>query len=131
MDDLSDKSTEELSEKRIYLLNYSENTIKIYGKDAVIIIGTTDDKYIFIRLIISKDNIYENVVKVKRKKEEDSFHYILKLIKENKFRMNYSIKKNTTINKNIIYFEYNVVKTKRPLMTMKNFILSMKNLLYL
>ena len=96
-------------------MNYAENKIKIYGKDALIIIGTTDNKFNFMRLYIDKNNIYENIVKFKSKREEKPFNYILKIIEEKKYRMNYGIKKNQTINKNIIIFEYNLVKSKNPL----------------
>ena len=105
----------ELCFNGIYLLNYAENIIKVFGKDALIIIGTTEDKNNFIRLIIDKDNIYENIVKFKSRREEKPFNFILKVIKENKFRLNYRIKKNNTINKSIILFKYNIAKRKRPL----------------
>ena len=37
------------SDKKLYLLNYAENRIKVHGKNALIIIGTKDNKSNFMR----------------------------------------------------------------------------------
>ena len=81
-------------DKRIYLKSYEENVIKIDNKDTILIIGTTQNNCILIRIIINENLYYENLF------NNIEYNNILLSIKKNNCKFDFND------NKNELYFKY-------------------------
>ena len=96
-----------LENNTIYLIKYFEQQLKINRKDSLVIIGITDNGEDYMRIIINNKILYENTVYFMSKRGVGPFEYLIYIIEENKFKLNFF--------ENRVFFDYFINTRPRQL----------------